>query len=203
MKKRNKIILFIVIVLLVVGASIFCYLKFVKKDDNVNKVTNIEEIDKFGYTLKSNATETYKKEYEILKTNLKSTDINEEEYVKSVAKLFIIDLYTISNKINKYDVGGTEFVYPDSLENYKVNVEDTLYKYVEDNSNNSRTQSLPEVSEVQITDFKKVKYKVSNTELDAYEVVLKWSYVVDMGYESEGSVIILEKDNKYYVVEKK
>lgn len=203
MKKRNKIILFIVIVLLVVGASIFCYLKFVKKDDKVNKVTNIEEIDKFGYTLKSNATETYKKEYEILKTNLKSTDINEEEYVKSVAKLFIIDLYTISNKINKYDVGGTEFVYPDSLENYKVNVEDTLYKYVEDNSNNSRTQSLPEVSEVQITDFKKVKYKVSNTELDAYEVALKWSYVVDMGYESEGSVIILEKDNKYYVVEKK
>lgn len=203
MKKRNKIILFIVIVLLVVGASIFCYLKFVKKDDNVNKVTNIEEIDKFGYTLKSNATETYKKEYEILKTNLKSTDINEEEYVKSVAKLFIIDLYTISNKINKYDVGGTEFVYPDSLENYKVNVEDTLYKYVEDNSNNSRTQSLPEVSEVQITDFKKVKYKVSNTELDAYEVALKWSYVVDMGYESEGSVIILEKNNKYYVVEKK
>lgn len=203
MKKRNKIILFIVIVLLVVGASIFCYLKFVKKDDNVNKVTNIEEIDKFGYTLKSNATETYKKEYEILKTNLKSTDINEEEYVKSVAKLFIVDLYTISNKINKYDVGGTEFVYPDSLENYKVNVEDTLYKYVEDNSNNSRTQSLPEVSEVQITDFKKVKYKVSNTELDAYEVALKWSYVVDMGYESEGSVIILEKDNKYYVVEKK
>lgn len=203
MKKRNKIILFIVIVLLVVGASIFCYLKFVKKDDNVNKVTNIEEIDKFGYTLKSNATETYKKEYEILKTNLKSTDINEEEYVKSVAKLFIIDLYTIINKINKYDVGGTELVYPDSLENYKVNVEDTLYKYVEDNSNNSRTQSLPEVSEVQITDFKKVKYKVSNTELDAYEVALKWSYVVDMGYESEGSVIILEKDNKYYVVEKK
>ncbi len=203
MKKRNKIILFIVIVLLVVGASIFCYIKFVKKDDNVNKVTNIEEIDKFGYTLKSNATETYKKEYEILKTNLKSTDINEEEYVKSVAKLFIIDLYTISNKINKYDVGGTEFVYPDSLENYKVNVEDTLYKYVEDNSNDSRTQSLPEVSEVQITDFKKVKYKVSNTELDAYEVALKWSYVVDMGYESEGSVIILEKDNKYYVVEKK
>ena len=203
MKKRNKIILFIVIVLLVVGASIFCYLKFVKKDDNVNKVTNIEEIDKFGYTLKSNATETYKKEYEILKTNLKSTDINEEEYVKSVANLFIIDLYTISNKINKYDVGGTEFVYPDSLENYKVNVEDTLYKYVEDNSNNSRTQSLPEVSEVQITDFKKVKYKVSNTELDAYEVALKWSYVVDMSYESEGSVIILEKDNKYYVVEKK
>lgn len=203
MKKRNKIILFIVIVLLVVGASLFCYIKFVKKDDNVNKVTNVEEIDKFGYTLKSNATETYKKEYEILKTNLKSTDINEEEYVKSVAKLFIIDLYTISNKINKYDVGGTEFVYPDSLENYKVNVEDTLYKYVEDNSNNSRTQSLPEVSEVQITDFKKVKYKVSNTELDAYEVALKWSYVVDMGYESEGSVIILEKDNKYYVVEKK
>lgn len=203
MKKRNKIILFIVIVLLVVGASLFCYIKFVKKDDNVNKVTNIEEIDKFGYTLKSNATETYKKEYEILKTNLKSTNINEEEYVKSVAKLFIIDLYTISNKINKYDVGGTEFVYPDSLENYKVNVEDTLYKYVEDNSNDSRTQSLPEVSEVQITDFKKVKYKVSNTELDAYEVALKWSYVVDMGYESEGSVIILEKDNKYYVVEKK
>ena len=77
MKKRNKVILFIVIVLLVVGASLFCYIKFVKKDDNVNKVTNIEEIDKFGYTLKSNATETYKKEYEILKTNLKCLKLQE------------------------------------------------------------------------------------------------------------------------------
>ncbi len=203
MKKRNKIILFIVIVLLVASASIFCYLKFVNKDSSVNKVTNVEEIDTYGYTLKSNATDLYKKEYDILKENLNSSETNEEEYVKSVAKLFIIDLYTINNKINKYDVGGAEFVYPDSLENYKLNVEDTLYKYVEDNSSNERVQSLPEVSDVSITDFKSVKYKVSDMEVDAYEVSLKWSYVADMDYESEGAVIILKKDNKFYVVEKK
>ena len=53
-----------------------------------------------------------KTEFDVLKANLESDTIDEEAYALSIAKLFIIDLYTMNNKINKYDIGGIEYVYP-------------------------------------------------------------------------------------------
>ena len=44
--------------------------------------------------------------------------------------MFLIDLYNLDNKKNMYDVGGVIFVFPDARENYKLNVSNTLYKYM-------------------------------------------------------------------------
>lgn len=199
---KNKWVLFILIVLLVCSSGVFIYAKFIRDDSVVNVVTSVEKIDNYGYDLKSNATALYISEFNILKNNLEQSEIDEEGYAKSVAKLFIIDLYTISNKINKYDVGGTQFVFPSSEENYKLNVEDTLYKYVEDNSNNNRKQELPTVSSIEIIDYKTGKYKIGEDEVDDVEIDLKWEYEIDMGYEKEGTVILIKQDSKFYIVEK-
>lgn len=199
---KNKWVLFILIVLLVCSSGVFIYAKFIRADSAVNVVTSVEKIDNYGYDLKSNATALYISEFNILKNNLEQSEIDEEGYAKSVAKLFIIDLYTISNKINKYDVGGTQFVFPSSEENYKLNVEDTLYKYVEDNSNNNRKQELPTVSSIEIIDYKTGKYKIGEDEVDDVEIDLKWEYEIDMGYEKEGTVILIKQDSKFYIVEK-
>lgn len=199
---KNKWVLFILIVLLVCSSGVFIYAKFIRDDSVVNVVTSVEKIDNYGYDLKSNATALYISEFNILKNNLEQNEIDEEEYAKSVAKLFIIDLYTISNKINKYDVGGTQFVFPSSEENYKLNVEDTLYKYVEDNSNNNRKQELPTVSSIEIVDYKTGKYKIGEDEVDDVEIDLKWEYEIDMGYEKAGTVILIKQDSKFYIVEK-
>ena len=48
--------------------------------------------------------------------------------------MFIIDLYTIDNKISRYDVGGLEYVYSGARESLKSVAEDSIYKTVENNS---------------------------------------------------------------------
>ncbi len=197
----KKVLLFILIVIFVYALGGIIYIHFNKKEE-VIKISNLDSIEGYNYTLKSNATKLYKDEFNLLKNNLESDEINNEEYVKSIAKLFIIDLYTLSNKINKYDVGGVDFIYPEALDNYKLNVEDTLYKYLEDNTNGNRNSELPEVSSVTIDTIEETKYKINNEEFNGYKVNLSIGYVKDLGYDNKGELIIIKSDKYYYVVEK-
>ena len=198
---RKKIILFILIIIFVYAAGGVAYVLLNKKPE-VIKISNLDTIKGYNYTLKSNATDIYKDEFKTLKTNLESDNINEEEYAKSISKLFIIDLYTLTNKINKYDVGGTSFVHPDYLANYKLNVQNTLYKYMEDNTNKNRNQELPEVSNIDIINTEKTTFELGETTYDGYKINLEWNYVKDLGYDSKGEVIVIKVNNNYYIVEK-
>lgn len=199
---KKKIILFLCILIFVyaAGGTIY-YIATREKKDDKPIVTNKDTIKGYDYTLKSNATKLYEDEFKTLKANLEG-NINYDEYAVSVAKLFIIDLYTINNKINKYDTGGVSFVYPDGRNNYKLNVQDTIYKYVEDNTDGKRTQNLPEVSSVIVKDNKKDTYKIGNNSFEAYKINLEWSYVQDLGYDKTGEIILIKKDKNIYVVEK-
>lgn len=199
---KKKVILFFCILIFVyaVGGTIY-YIATREKKDDKPIVTNKDTIKGYDYTLKSNATKLYEDEFKALKANLEG-DINYDEYAVSVAKLFVIDLYTINNKINKYDTGGASFVYPDVRDNYKLNVQDTIYKYVEDNTNGKRTQNLPEVSSVIVKDSKKDTYKIGDNSFEAYKINLEWSYVQDLGYDKTGEIILIKKDKNIYVVEK-
>ena len=196
---KKKVILFLCILIFVyaAGGTIY-YIATREKKDDKPIVTNKDTIKGYDYTLKSNATKLYEDEFKALKANLEG-DIN---YAVSVAKLFVIDLYTINNKINKYDTGGASFVYPDGRDNYKLNVQDTIYKYVEDNTNGKRTQNLPEVSSVIVKDSKKDTYKIGDNSFEAYKINLEWSYVQDLGYDKTGEIILIKKDKNIYVVEK-
>lgn len=199
---KKKVILFLCILIFVyaAGGTIY-YIATREKKDDKPIVTNKDTIKGYDYTLKSNATKLYEDEFKALKANLEG-DINYDEYAVSVAKLFVIDLYTINNKINKYDTGGVSFVYPDGRDNYKLNVQDTIYKYVEDNTNGKRTQNLPEVSSVIVKDSKKDTYKIGDNSFEAYKINLEWSYVQDLGYDKTGEIILIKKDKNIYVVEK-
>ena len=199
---KKKVILFFCILIFVyaAGGTIY-YIATREKKDDKPIVTNKDTIKGYDYTLKSNATKLYEDEFKALKANLEG-DINYDEYAVSVAKLFVIDLYTINNKINKYDTGGVSFVYPDGRDNYKLNVQDTIYKYVEDNTNGKRTQNLPEVSSVIVKDSKKDTYKIGDNSFEAYKINLEWSYVQDLGYDKTGEIILIKKDRNIYVVEK-
>ena len=198
---KKKVILFLCILIFVyaAGGTIY-YIATREKKDDKPIVTNKDTIKGYDYTLKSNATKLYEDEFKALKANLEG-DINYDEYAVSVAKLFVIDLYTINNKINKYDTGGASFVYPDGRDNYKLNVQDTIYKYVEDNTNGKRTQNLPEVSSVIVKDSKKDTYKIGDNSFEAYKINLEWSYVQDLGYDKTGEIILIKKDRNIYVVE--
>ena len=202
MKKKYKIPLIVLVVcaIFIIGLIV---LKNIRKSEVKKDVKVVDSIVDFSYTLDERDSALMKSTYNELKKVLKEKNINFEDYSKEIAKLFIIDLFTVNNKINKYDVASLEYVYPDSLDNFKLNVEDTLYKIIEDNTYGKRNQTLPYVSSIDVTDTKESKYKIGEEELDAYEVTLNWEYEKDLGYDKNGVVTLVKKDKKVYVVEYK
>ena len=101
-----------------------------------------------------------------------------------------------------YDVGGVQFVYPDIRDNYKLNVTNTLYKYMKDNSDGKREQDLPMVKSVSIKNEDETKYKIGEEEFDGYKINLDIKYVKDLEYDKSAEIILVKKDKYLYIVEK-
>lgn len=194
-RKRKKGIAIVCFVILIL--AILLYMFFILKDDK-RKV--IDEIDGFKYTLDDRDTELMISTYKLLKEELANDIVDNEKYAEYLSKLFIIDLYTMTNKQNKYDVGGIEYIHPDHRDNYKLKVQDTLYKYLEDESNKNR-EELPEVKSIEFIDISQSTYTFNEQEFDAYVVELKWTYIKDYGYDKIGTVTVIKIDEKLYVAE--
>jgi len=134
MKKKYKYPLLILILVIIIIIGLIVFKMFFTKSEVKNNVKVIDSIVDFSYTLDERDTTLMKDTYKELKRVLKEKDINYEEYASILARLFVIDLFTMDNKINKYDVACLEYVYPDNVDNFKTNVEDTIYKTIEDNT---------------------------------------------------------------------
>ncbi len=196
-KKRVLIIIAIIIILLII---LLVFKMFNKSDKSLVKV--VDSIDNFGYTLDERDTKLMKDTYNELKKVLNEKEIDYEKYADLLSQLFVIDLFTISNKINKYDVGSTQYVYPDNIDNYKLNVEDTLYKHVE-NDDGKRKQDLPTVKNIITSEVTEGNFEMLENKMEAYIVNIKWDYTKDLGYDDTAKITLLKKDNKLYVVEYK
>ena len=125
--------------------------------------------------------------------------------------MYIVDLYSINNKLNKYDI-SIELIWPTIAENYRTQVMDTLYLYVEDNSRKQRDQNLPEVKSIEVDSIKETKYTYNNgtdkdksddVTYDAYEIALNWTYRIKYGYDTQATVIVIKDNDKLYVAEQK
>ena len=196
MKKFILIILFMILIYSVGGIY---YIEYVYKDNNEPVVKNLSEIEGYPYSLKSNACKLYIDEFNILKDNLEN-NYNEEEYIKSISKLYIIDLYSLKNKLNKYDI-NVDFIYPDIVSNYRLNIENTLYKYLENNSDGNRNQELPVVSNVIIDEILDEKYSLNKENVPCKKVKVTIEYENDLGYDKSGTITLVKQDKYYYIVE--
>ena len=154
----------------------------------------LDSLDDYGYSLSDKDSDAFKDEYNILKDILNEKKIDEEKYAEQVARMFVMDLYTISTKVNKLDIGGSEYYYLDKVSMFENKVMDTLYSNLLDNTYGDRKQALPEVKSVEIVSTEETKYKIGEEEKSAFLVKLKWTYVKDMGYDAEGSVILCKED---------
>ena len=202
MKKKYKRILIIILIVVLLAIISFVIYKILLNNKTEEEVVNVvDSISEYGYNLDDRDTELMKSVYEELKNILNSDEIDYELYANTLAKLFVIDLFTMDNKINKYDVGSTEYVYPDALENFKLNVEDTLYKHMENNSSGKRKQELPEVSSIEVLSTETGEYTIEENSFDSYIVNLSWQYVSDLGYDNNALITLINLDNKLYVVE--
>lgn len=201
-KKVKRLLILLIIVGLVLGGY-YIYSKINKKEE-VKEIKVINKIDKYGYQLKENKPSKYKKLFEELKEILNEENVNEENYVKKISEMFIYDFYSLSDKTAKTDVGGTDFVYKEVLENFLQNAQDTYYKYVESNVYNNRKQSLPTVSNITIDKVENTKFEYNDKyDEKAFEVDINWDYTDNQfsGYQKKATLIFIHEGIKLSLVE--
>lgn len=204
MSKKKKIILISILLIILIAASVLTYFFYFKKESPIPDPIKVEVLDKikgYEYNLEDRDTPLYKEKFLKLKEILESDMADYDEYAKYLAQLFVIDLYTIDNKISKYDVGSLDFIYPEEQEKFQNKVLDTMYKLVEDNTTGTRKQELPIVSNIELGELKTTEYKKKEQKLKAYEVEANITYEKDLGYDKKVAITMVEEENKIYVVQ--
>lgn len=205
LKKKVKrfLIIFLIIIVAAVGGFVFYEMTNTSKV-TIKKATVLNEIKEYGYTLKSNKSKAYKKEFANLATILNSDTVDEEAYLKSITKLFILDFYTLSDKVANTDVGGVDFIHTDAKTNFLEKAEDTIYKYVENNMYGGRRQDLPTVQDVTIEDIQNVSFTLNQeTDTNAYQVTVSWTYTEENDYQNKATLTFAHEGKKLSLVEMK
>ena len=211
-KGVKKTLISVLLIVLIVIGGIFVYKQFFKKE-KTKEIKVVDNISKYGYKLKENKPEKYKKMFGELKEILSKDKVDEEAYVKKISEMFVYDFYSLDDKLAKTDIGGVDFVYSGVMENFLTNAQDTYYKYVESNIYNNRNQQLPRVDEVEVKEIEKVAFDYTTTneagekqelsDPEAYKVKVEWTYTTAAydKYQSSATLTIVHIDNKLYVVE--
>lgn len=194
-KSKKRVIVIFLSLLVIILLAVGCWFLFFKEGSkDVIEVKELDNLVDYDYVLTDRDTKYYKKEFEELKKILNQDEVDEEKYVTQVAKMFTIDLYTISTKVNKYDVGGVEFYYSDQKEMFEQKVMDTIYSTLLDDTFGDRKQELPEVSSVEVVSVEQTTYLLGENKVDGYLVKVKMSYVKNMGYDTEASLVICKEE---------
>ena len=196
-KKKNivRTLLIIFIVINCIGLGYYVYKSFFNQN---NEPTNISEVVKKidNYTLYTNTNKLYKETFEEL--NDKS-DVT--KYTNAIAKLFVIDFYSLKFKITNTDVGGLQFINEDIKDNFKEKAINTIYKYVKNNVYNDREQELPDVKSIEVVSNELVDYTYNNELKEAYKISLNWTYQEDLGYETSKTLYLIKQNNEYSIIE--
>lgn len=191
----NKIKKIIRIIMLVVIALIAIYAIFVAIPSKKNKDEGIENINN-KYILYKRDSSLYKENFEKLRTILETSPVDNKEYAETIVKLFVIDFYTLDNKNDNTDIGGLQYVHSNLKDNLVLNASSTMYKYIK------TTKELPKVKSITSVDTKETTYKISDKDYSAYAITINWEYDKDLGYEKQGTFIVVNDNGNLSIVEK-
>lgn len=191
----NKIKKIIRIIMLVVIALIAIYAIFVAIPSKNNKDEGIENINN-KYILYKRDSSLYKENFEKLRTILETSPVDNKEYAETIVKLFVIDFYTLDNKNDNTDIGGLQYVHSNLKDNLVLNASSTMYKYIK------TTKELPKVKSITSVDTKKITYKINDKDYSAYAITINWEYDKDLGYEKQGTFIVVNDNGNLSIVEK-
>ena len=191
----NKIKKIIRIIMLVVIALIAIYAIFVAIPSKKNKDEGIENINN-KYILYKRDSSLYKENFEKLRTILETSPVDNKEYAETIVKLFVIDFYTLDNKDENTDIGGLQYVHSNLKDNLVLNASSTMYKYIK------TTKELPKVKSITSVDTRETTYKINDKDYSAYAITINWEYDRDLGYEKQGTFIVVNDNGDLSIVEK-
>lgn len=198
MKKNKKVLA----LLILIGVILFGYLIFRVRNDFFKKQdkTVVDSIGLYGYTLEKTDTKLYENYFKELSKILNEKTIDYEKYAEYLSKLFIVDTFTLNNKLASTDIGGTEFIHPDLKENFKENMGNNMYRNIEVNLDGKRQQELPIVKDVTIDTIKEDKVKYNDKEYDGYIIKANIEYEKDLGYQTEIELTLIKDDKILYII---
>lgn len=191
----NKIKKIIRIIMLVVIVLIAIYAIFVAIPSKKNKDEGIENINN-KYILYKRDSSLYKENFEKLRTILETSPVDNKEYAETIVKLFVIDFYTLDNKNDNTDIGGLQYVHSNLKDNLVLNASSTMYKYIK------TTKELPKVKSITSVDTRETTYKINDKDYSAYAITINWEYDKDLGYEKQGTFIVVNDNGNLSIVEK-
>lgn len=205
MNKKKLILIIGATIILLITVLVITY--FIKKDNDSNnneeeitEIKKIDEMDNYDYYLEETATEYYKELYDELKNTLNQEEVDVEEYAKIISKLFVTDLFTLDNKITSNDIGGLQFIYTDFKDDFINIAKTSIYSNVESNIYGDRTQELPIVTKVEISDIKNSIFNYQNNEYNSYEILVNIEYQKDLEYPKEYKLTLINNDKYLQVV---
>ncbi len=198
---KKKVSIFVIIVILIIAAiTFFIFLDSKKDDTETIKVEDVDTIEGYDYTLKSNSTKYFKDLFKQLKECLEADEIDEDEYAELVSKMFIADFFNLDNKISKNDVGGVQFVYEGFRDDFIKLVSTSIYKNVESNLYDDREQNLPVVTNVSIEKGDNTTFTYGDqTDDNAYVMNFEIEYDEDLDYQTSGTLTLIHNDKKLEV----
>lgn len=180
-KKRYLLLCLLILPLLVAigffGSIVYKEVMNIKNlAQGVAEVKDENKIESMGYILRENATDLQKEYFKQLKTAIEDEEKADGLTIAElVAKNYVADFYTWTNKQGSFDVGGLYYVFDGEYlngdhfrDNVYLNAKDGFYKYINNYINDYGQENVLEVSNVEIVSSRKSAEKFTINEHVAY-----------------------------------
>lgn len=175
---RNLLLLILPFCLLVAffGFMAFRSLSGVIGNTIGNNSSSKYVIESMGYTLRSDATDLQKECFKELSKAVEDGS-DKGEIARLVAKNYIADFYTWTNKNGSYDVGGLCYIANSQKANVFNRARNTFYKYVSYYINELGKENLLEVADISVEGGNVAEtYTLDNKSYDSYFITVRWDY---------------------------
>ncbi len=201
-KPTTKILLGLIIIAILIG-GFFVWNNFIKPRSNKSKVVDSIKNEDVDYVVSDSDTKLFKDNFNELKKVLNAKEVDKKKYAETIAKLFVIDFFTLSNKTSKNDVGGVQFVYGGYQTDFVEGARNTLYKQVGSTASDEKINAnLPTVTKVQIDDIDEISpYNMFEgnyftEDQVGYMINISWEYKNKDDFQKNATIIVVPDANK-------
>lgn len=203
MKDQNRFFTYFIVLLSIVVLIFGGY--FVVQAAQDIESGNKSQIDKtVRYPLRKNATDYQKEIHKELLLALKDNPDDKLSIAELIAKNFVSDYYTWTNKVQFNDVGGLQYINENSQKSVYDKSLDTFYNdlrfYLEDKTIND-TLEISNVS----TRSSRIKIKMDDKDIPAYLIETTWSYqesnILNIPeYQTKAYIKVIEDDEGHFSI---
>lgn len=162
-------------------------------------------IESMNYHLRSNATDLQVELFDELRDLVKD-GTDKSAIAVSVAKNFVADFYTWTNKAGSYDIGGMYYIFAPSKNNAFVQARNEFYKYVSYYINEYGKDNILEIDTIEAKDIEATTYEFEGKSYDGYALTCEWTYkeCKDFPYEKferRGYFTVVENEGRFEIVQ--